>query len=173
MTALRAARTRLRRFLAAAVPVAATVGLAAGGAAPASAATTTDAITANAFALTIGGYEVARFSELLGVSTPTQGESWGTSTVIRPGSIQPSTITLKRQLSGDKNLAMWHASGIRRDAVLTVYGNDGQPLVRYWLAGAFPMKIELIDGVKEIVTFTCYGIQKLEMSGIQKLGLSG
>jgi phage tail-like protein len=132
---------------------------------------TRDAITANRFVLTTDGYELASFSELQGITsevTPTDylsSTEKGTVQKKLPGKPKPPTLVLKRGKNSGMELFAWHEavrkgqpSG-RKSCTLTMYNSAGEPVARYYLANAWPYKLE-ISGLKagssEALTETVY-----------------
>lgn len=136
-------------------------GLAASG----SSQTPTDVITANRFSITIDGVEIATFAELTGIVTEAEAS----------GKLKPPTVTLKRGMTGNRELWSWHEAvrlgnlgAARRSASLTMFNSVGQPVAKFWLEKAWPSKIDLA-GVKagasealiETVTLTTEYIQRI------------
>jgi phage tail-like protein len=145
------------------------------------AGTTTDALTAARFSITIDGSEIATFSELTGITTSVDVvdfiESSDKEVVMRklPGKRNPPTVVLKRGKNNSMELWAWHESVLqgnmaaaRRSCSLVMYNVDGKPVARYHLEDAWPAKIE-IGGLKagasevlmESVTLTCTHIQRV------------
>jgi phage tail-like protein len=145
------------------------------------ASTPSDVITANRFALTIDGYEIASFQELQGivaeVEPPEYWEPSATSTTTKPppGKIKPPTITLKRGMNGSLEMWAWHeaaragtSGAARRSCALTMTNADGKPVAKYWLEKAWPTKMELAglkagasEALMETVTLTCEYIKRV------------
>jgi phage tail-like protein len=145
------------------------------------AGTTSDALTAARFSITIDGSEIATFSELTGITTSVDVvdfiESSDKEVVMRklPGKRNPPTVVLKRGKNNSMELWAWHESVLqgnmaaaRRSCSLVMYNVDGKPVARYHLEDAWPAKIE-IGGLKagasevlmESVTLTCTHIQRV------------
>jgi phage tail-like protein len=145
------------------------------------AGTTSDALTAARFSITIDGSEIATFSELTGITTSVDVvdliESSDKEVVMRklPGKRNPPTVVLKRGKNNSMELWAWHEAVLqgnmaaaRRSCSLVMYNVDGKPVARYHLEDAWPAKIE-IGGLKagasevlmESVTLTCTHIQRV------------
>jgi phage tail-like protein len=134
---------------------------------------TGDPITANRFALTVDGVEIATFQELSSIAEEVDPTNYWTST--DPTKVKPPTVILKRGLTGSMELWAWHeavrrraAGQARRSATLVMYSPEGQPVARYWLEKAWPMKIDLAglkagssEALVETVTLTAERIQRI------------
>ncbi len=140
-----------------------------------------DGITANRFSITVDGYEIASFSELLGVVEEVEpSEYWqasgdGTPVSKLPGKQKPPTITLKRGMNGSLELWSWHEAvrngnmaAARKSCSLTMFNSEGKPVAKFWLEQAWPTKIELAglkagasEALLETVTLTAERIQRL------------
>ncbi|MGH7564619.1 MAG: phage tail protein [Gemmatimonadota bacterium] len=118
-----------------------------------------DALTAARFSITVDGYEIAQFSELVGLNARAK----------------PPTVVLKRGKSSSMEMWTWHEAArtsemaaARKSATLVMYNYDGKPIARYKLTNAWPSKIE-IGGLKagssevmmETVTLVCEHIQRV------------
>jgi phage tail-like protein len=142
----------------------------------------TDPITASRFSITIDGYEIATFSELVGMTTQIEpSEYWETdragevSIKKLPGKAKPPTITLKRGMNGSLELWAWLEAvrsgtmqAARRSCSLTAYNAEGQPVAKYWLEKAWPTKLEVsslkagaTEALMETVTLTAEYIQRV------------
>src|SRR4051794_13791302 len=140
-----------------------------------------DALTAARFSITIDGYEIASFAELLGITTEVEAvelmESTDKSVVLKklPGKVKPPTLVLKRGKNASMELWAWHEAVLNGDIVaarkscsLVMYSTDGKPVARYHLEHAWPSKLE-IGGLKagasevlmETVTLVCEHIQRV------------
>lgn len=145
------------------------------------AGSTGDAITAARFSITIDGYEIASFSELVGITTSVDVvdfiESSDKEIIMKklPGKRTPPTLTLKRGKNNSMELWTWHESVLygdmaaaRKSCSLVMYDVGGKPVARYHLEHAWPSKIE-IGGLKagasevlmESVTIVCEHIQRV------------
>jgi phage tail-like protein len=115
-----------------------------------------DALTAARFSITIDGYEIASFSELVGITTEVKPvdvlESTDKEVVFKklPGTKMPPTITLKRGKNSSMELWAWHEAVLMGDIVaarkscsLVMYSTDGKPVARYHLEQAWPSKLEV------------------------------
>ena len=140
-----------------------------------------DALTAARFSITIDGYEIASFAELLGITTEVEAvelmESTDKAVVLKklPGKTKPPTLVLKRGKNTSMELWAWHEAVLNGDIVaarkscsLVMYSTDGKPVARYHLEHAWPSKLE-IGGLKagasevlmETVTLVCEHIQRV------------
>ena len=130
------------------------------------------AITASRFSITIDGYEIASFSELQGITTKVDVIETSGATV------RTMTVTLKRGLTRNIEMAAWHELVIlgdvataRKSATLTAYSSAGAPVLRYHLTDAWPSKIEIgsfqnksgESVMTETVTLTCEFIQRVSL----------
>jgi phage tail-like protein len=93
-----------------------------------------DAITAARFSITIDGYEIASFSELVALNARAT----------------PPTVVLKRGKNSSMEMWAWHEAArmgdmaaARKSATLVMYGYDGKPVATYHLENAWPSKIEI------------------------------
>jgi phage tail-like protein len=130
-----------------------------------------DAITADRFVLTTDGYELASFTELQSITsevTPTEYLSSADKSTVQkklPGKSKPPIVVLKRANTGGMELFAWHdaarkglPSG-RRNCTLTMYSSAGEPVAKYYLANAWPFKLEISGlraGSSEPLTETAY-----------------
>ena len=134
-----------------------------------------DVITANRFSITIDGYEIATFQELIGITSEVEASDyWSTSgdkvAVDKlPGKFKPPEITLKRGMTGSLELWSWHESvrtgtmgAARRSCSLTMFNAAGKPVGKYWLEKAWPKKMDLAglkagagEALIETVVLTC------------------
>jgi phage tail-like protein len=140
-----------------------------------------DAITAARFSIVIDGYQIASFSELIGISTEVEPVELLASTETEvmlmklPGQKKPPTLTLKRGKNQSMELWLWHEAVLMGDIVaarkscsLVMYSTDGTPVARYHLEMAWPSKLE-VGGLKagasevlyETVTLVCEHIQRV------------
>lgn len=92
------------------------------------------------FSLSIDGVELARFSELAGITS--------------------RTVVLNRGISASRELSAWHQSVVEgqiaahKDATLVLYDTGGTPVARYHLESAWPSKVEssgLKAGASEVL----------------------
>jgi len=140
-----------------------------------------DAITAARFSIVIDGYQIASFSELIGISTEVEPvellESTEKEVMLKklPGKKKPPTLTLKRGKNQSMELWLWHEAVLMGDIVaarkscsLVMYATDGTAVARYHLEMAWPSKLE-VGGLKagasevlyETVTIVCEHIQRV------------
>jgi phage tail-like protein len=140
-----------------------------------------DAITAARFSIVIDGYQIASFSELIGISTEVEPvellESTEKEVMLKklPGKRKPPTLTLKRGKNQSMELWLWHEAVLmgdimaaRKSCSLVMYATDGTPVARYHLEMAWPSKLEvgaLKAGASEVlmetVTLVCEHIQRV------------
>jgi phage tail-like protein len=140
-----------------------------------------DALTAARFSITIDGYEIASFAELLGITTEVEPvelmESTDKAVVLKklPGKAKPPTLTLKRGKNTSMELWAWHEAVLNGDIVaarkscsLVMYSTDGKPVARYHLEHAWPSKLEIgalkagaSEVLMETVTLVCEHIQRV------------
>ena len=145
------------------------------------AAAQSDPITATRFSLTIDGFEIASFTELVGIASDIEPseywESKGDSVQVKklPGKAKPPTVTLKRGMNGSLELWAWHEavrtgsmSAARKSCSLTMFNAEGQPVARYWLEKAWPSSMDLAglkvgasEALVETVTLTADYIQRI------------
>jgi phage tail-like protein len=129
------------------------------GAATGATAGPSDGLTAARFSITIDGYEIAAFSELVGITTEVEAvdfqESADKEVIVKkvPGKAT-ATVVLKRGLTQGLELWAWHEAvrngdiaAARKSASLVVYDASGKPVGRYHLENAWPSKLE-VDGLK-------------------------
>jgi phage tail-like protein len=131
--------------------------------------------TVTRFSLTIDGAEIASFGELVGITTEAEPETFA-ATVLKklPGKRKPPTLTLRRGLSRDLQLATWQHSVLSGDAAarktcnLVMYTTDGKPVARYHLESAWPSKLEVGGLVGqdprvlyETATLTCESVERV------------
>jgi phage tail-like protein len=140
-----------------------------------------DAITASRFSIVIDGYQIASFSELIGITTEVEPvelmESTDKAVMLKklPGKTKPATLTLKRGKNQSMELWLWHEAVLqgdimaaRKSASLVMYATDGTAVARYYLENAWPSKLEvgaLKAGASEVlmetVTIVCEHIQRV------------
>jgi phage tail-like protein len=140
-----------------------------------------DAITAARFSIVIDGYQIASFSELVGITTEVEPvelmESTDKHVMLKkmPGRIKPATLTLKRGKNQSMELWLWHEAVLmgdmmaaRKSCSLVMYSTDATPVARYYLENAWPSKLEvgaLKAGASEVlmetVTIVCEHIQRV------------
>ena len=141
------------------------------GLASALAATTADGLVADRYVLTIDGHTIATFSELAGISSavaPTAGSTF-------PGARTPPTVTLKRGMTRNIEMAAWHelvilgdVAAARKSCSLIAYNARGEAVARYHLTDAWPSKVEVgalkagsSDVLMETITLTAEFIQRV------------
>jgi phage tail-like protein len=133
------------------------------------------------FELTIDGHSLAVFSELVGIASAVEVveaiAASPTETILKklPGKRIPPTVTLKRGMTRNIEMAAWHElvilgdiAAARKSCSLTMYNAKGDPVARYHLTDAWPQKIEIgmaeRSGVlMETVTMTCDFIQRVSV----------
>ena len=135
-----------------------------------------DDITAARFEIVIDGRSIATFAELQGITSGYDIdfiESDGRRLAV-PGKRPPPTVTLKRGMTSDLELAAWHElamsdwSAARKNASLVMYDATGTPVARYSLENAWPAKLEIgslrvgsSSVVMETVTLVCDHLQRV------------
>jgi len=128
------------------------------------------------FSITVDGYEIASFSELIAITSEAVPDDL-TGGVLKelPGKRRPPTVTLRRGLSSDTQLSAWHESAVdgrtgesRKSAELVMYASDGKPVARYHLENAWPSKVEITslkagssEVLMETVTLVCDTAQRV------------
>jgi phage tail-like protein len=140
-----------------------------------------DAITAARFSIVIDGYQIAAFSELVGITTEVEPvelmESTEKEVLLKklPGKRKPPTLTLKRGKNQSMELWLWHQAVLEGDIIaarkscsLVMYSTDGKPVARYYLEEAWPSKVEIgalkagaSEVLMETVTLVCESIQRV------------
>ena len=148
-------RTLVAALLAGAILVAAAIGAWTSSSQGAAAPPGGEPLTAARFELTIDGHSLAVFSELVGISSAVDIENVRLDTNRKhklkklPGKRTPPTVTLKRGMTRNIELAAWHELVIlgdvaaRKNVTLTMYDVAGDPVVRYHLTNAWPSKLEI------------------------------
>jgi phage tail-like protein len=162
-------RTLVAALLAGAILVAAAIGAWTSSSQGAAAPPGGEPLTAARFELTIDGHSLAVFSELVGISSSVDIEHVRVDTNPKrklkklPGKRTPPTVTLKRGMTRNIELAAWHELVIlgdvaaRKNVTLTMYDVTGDPVVRYHLTNAWPSKLEigaLKAGASSVLTET-------------------
>ncbi len=133
------------------------------------------------FELTIDGHSLAVFSELVSISSAVDvvdavSSSANETTLEKlPGKRNPPTVTLKRGMSRNIELAAWHElvilgdiAAARKSCSLTMYNAKGDPVARYHLTDAWPQKVEIRTSessavLTETVTITCDFMQRVSV----------
>ena len=148
-------RTLVAALLAGAILVAAAIGAWTSSSQGAAAPPGGEPLTAARFELTIDGHSLAVFSELVGISSAVDIENVRLDTNRKhklkklPGKRTPPTVTLKRGMTRNIELAAWHELVVlgdvaaRKNVTLTMYDVTGDPVVRYHLTNAWPSKLEI------------------------------
>ncbi|MEA2190390.1 MAG: hypothetical protein QOI73_511 [Solirubrobacteraceae bacterium] len=142
-----------------------------------------DALTAARFELTLDGHSLGVFSELQSVASAVEVDvveaSSGTETILKklPGKRVPPTVTLKRGMTRNIEMAAWHElvilgdiAAARKSCSLTMFNAAGDPVARYHLADAWPQKVEITtldagasEMLIETVTLTCDVLQRVSV----------
>jgi len=117
------------------------------------------------FTITIDGFEIGTFNELVGIVQevkPAPYFSTDDKDVVLgklPGTLEMPTVVLRRPFSQSLDFAAWHEAvrlgqlaTARRSASLTMFDADGVPVARYFLEKAWPSKLELGSSVDGKVT---------------------
>lgn len=127
--------------------------------------------------ITVDGALVARFSELVELSSEhdssdlvsdSDNEREAAREVPRSKRL-PGIVKLRRGQSDDLAVFRWHREAAKRDAVLVMYASDGDALDKYLLASARPTKLETTAGppvgasavLYETVTIACEDIERV------------
>ncbi len=141
---------------------------------------TTQAITAARFSITVDGYEIASFSELSGIRTElktTEFVESGDNGLIQmhiPASPVLASVVLKRAQTADPQMWAWHEAArfgemaaARKSCSLVMFDAANEPVARYHLFNAWPSKIELGtlragsgDVLTETITIVCDHLQR-------------
>lgn len=136
---------------------------------------TTAGIVPTRFSLTIDGVEIAQFAQLATIRSEAAPDDLAGMLLKKlPGKRTPPTVTLRRGMTTDLQLWVWHeaARGAhgegRKNASLTMFDATGEPVARYHLENAWPSKIEIGaltagagEPLFETVTLTCEDIQRV------------
>jgi phage tail-like protein len=142
-----------------------------------------DALTAARFELSIDGHAMAKFSELAGISSAVDVvdfiESTDKEVALKklPGKRTPPTVTLKRGMTKNLEMAAWHelvimgdVAAARKSCSLAMFNTKGDPVARYHLTDAWPAKIEIgalkagaSEVLTETVTIVCEFIQRVSV----------
>jgi phage tail-like protein len=151
-------RKLVAALLGAAILVAGGLGAWASGPAGAAAAPETSGLTAARFELTIDGHSLAVFQELVGIVSQVDGAgadlglvTKGEDNILKPpGKRSPPTITLRRAMTRNIEMAAWHELVILGDldaaaknVSVTAFNKRGDPVARYHLTNAWPSKVEI------------------------------
>ena len=135
------------------------------------------------FELSIDGHSIGMFSELEGIVSGYDRSELGIRRRGRnqelriPASRMPQTVTLKRGLTRNMELAAWHEvvilgdiAAARKSVSLTMYNATGDPVARYHLTNAWPSKLDigvLKAGASEVlfetVTLSAEFIQRVSV----------
>jgi phage tail-like protein len=176
-------RKLLAVLLGAAILIAAALGTWASGPAGAAPAPDSSGLTAARFELTIDGHSIAIFQELAGIasgvdaadlSLVTKGEDFQ---LRLPGKRTPPSITLKRGMTRNIEIAAWHElvmlgdmGAATKSVSVTAYNRKGDPVARYHLTDAWPSKLEISGEssgagqvLMETVTFVCTFMQRVSV----------
>jgi phage tail-like protein len=97
-----------------------------------------------------------------------------TETVLKklPGKRKPPTVTLRRGMTRNIEMAAWHElvilgdiAAARKSCSLTMFNATGDPVARYHLTDAWPQKVDVTVSesgtLTETVTMTCDFIQRV------------
>jgi len=142
-----------------------------------------DPLTAARFELSIDGHSLAIFSELDGIVSGYDRDELevrtrrGNPELRIPAKRMPQTVTLRRGMTRNIEMAAWHelvilgdVAAARKNVSLTMYNSTGDPVARYHLTNAWPSKLE-IGGLKagasavllETVTLSAEFIQRVSV----------
>ena len=176
-------RMLIAALLAGAILVAAAIGAWTSSSQGAAAPPGGEPLTAARFELTIDGHSLAVFSELVGISSAVDTDNVRLDPKRKhkllkklPGRRTPPTVTLKRGMTRNIELAAWHELVIlgdvaaRKNVTLTMYDVTGDPVVRYHLTNAWPSKLEIgalkagaSSALTETVTLVAEFIQRVSV----------
>lgn len=132
-----------------------------------------DAHPAFRFAVQIDGLAEAHFTECtlpaLEVEVEEQKEGgFNAGTHLLPGRVRKGTLTLKRGLVTASDLLQWYADVMqgqlakaRRQVSITLLDSEGEPVLRWDFAGAFPSKW---SGPELSAGSTTIAVESLELS---------
>jgi phage tail-like protein len=147
--------------------------------APVAQADPRDPLTAARFALVVDGVEIAVFqslvsleSELDPVATLRDGRRPAPQTST---SSLPPHVTLRRGMTNSLELWAWHQAAVdgrldvaRKNATLIMYNTEGKPVVRLFLARAWPSSLEISTEqagssqvLYEVVTLVCDELERV------------
>ena len=142
--------------------------------------TPSDPLSVARWSITIDGVEIATFSELGGIVSELEAAEF-----VDPGGLsklafvaKPPMVVLKRGMTNSMELWAWHEAArsgqiatARRSAVLTGFDTTGAPVVKFFLANAVPLKLEVTAGADtakkgqtpllETVTLTAEHMQRV------------
>ncbi|MFD2081713.1 conserved hypothetical phage tail region protein [Actinopolymorpha cephalotaxi] len=137
-----------------------------------------DVLTATRFSITVDGYTIASFSELVGITSEVEpidsaDQVAGNQKLL--GKPLPPTVILRRGQTSDLALWTWHAAVVvgdpaaaRRNCTLGMYAADGTAAASYYLEQAWPSKLEVgavkagpTETLYETCTFVCDRLQRL------------
>lgn len=176
-------RTLLAVVLGGGILIAAAVGAWASGTAGAAAAPDASPLTVSRYEVTIDGHLVAAFAELGGIvsgldpselSLVTRGDDFQLRV---PGKRTPPSITLKRGMTRNIEMAAWHElvmlgdmAAATKSVSITGYNKKGDPVARYHLTDAWPSKLEISgessgsgEVLMETVTLVCTFMQRVSV----------
>ena len=143
-----------------------------------------DTLAVTRFLISIDGSEIATFSELVGITTEVEPvdylESADREAVSKKalGRVKPPTIVLRRGQTAGMELWAWHEAVVsgnvavaRKNCSLTMFNVQGKPVARFFLANAWPSKLE-ISALKagasstllETLTLVCERLQRVSPS---------
>jgi len=138
-------------------------------------------LTAARFELSVDGRSLGVFAALVSIASAIEvvEHSSGSETILErlPGRQKPPTVTLKRGVTRSIEMAAWHElvlfgdlAAARRSCSLTMFDATGDPVARYHLSDAWPMKVEITalefggaDVLMETVTLTCDVLQRVSV----------
>ena len=119
--------------------------------------TNEQSIISSLFAVEFKNLAKGRFTEASGLSidieesTSTQVTADGkTVTVFSPGTVKYSTLTLKREFTGDKEFWTWHddmckGKNLHADGSIVLFGLDNKEVDRWNVYRAWPSKWSVSD----------------------------
>jgi phage tail-like protein len=133
--------------------------------------------------LTIDGYEIAQFSDLVSLDQEVEPAEYheaddGAIQVVHvPGRVKRPTVVLRRPLTTSLELWAWyeavlsgdHFAAAQKSATLTLYNTEGKPVARYYLEKAWPSRLALDPAQSpaaptrlfETLTLVCEALQRV------------
>ena len=138
-------------------------------------------LTAAQFSISVDGYSIGSFAELVGITTEVEPFDFldspdqvvGSRKLL--GKSKPPTVVLKRGQTVGTELWSWHEAVVsgnvvaaRKDCTLVMSDAAGRPVARYHLRNAWPSKLEIVTlkagpaaALFETVTLVCERLERL------------
>ena len=157
------------------------VGSSGATAAPAEQAGATDLAKAQRYSLTIDGFEIASFTELVSMTSEVLPVDFVESTdreiVFKklPGELKPTTVALRRPITTSLELWAWNDTvrqgnivAARKSVSLTMLNGQNRPIARFMLEKAWPTKLGVDtpvnaakDALYETVVLVCERLYRM------------